>query len=60
MEEPVMKPCPDCDGTGECTDCHGNCGEECPSCGHWEDCDTCGGSGACFECEGTGEIEEEG
>lgn len=39
--------CPECDGTGVCPDCHGEC----------DGCDFCMDTGDCEGCEGCGAIE---
>jgi len=50
----AMTTCPDCAGTGDCTECGGTGkvgGVTCPE---------CEGTGDCPECDGEGEMEEEG
>ncbi len=58
---PVIKECPECDGTGDCSTCGGSgdcvrCGGtgDCPACGGSGSCSTCGGTKKCPDCDGTG------
>ncbi|MHC4278365.1 MAG: hypothetical protein ACYSTI_13765 [Planctomycetota bacterium] len=49
MKKIVTEICDDCQGSGECPECHGLT----------DDCDHCEGTGACPWCGGTGEAEFE-
>lgn len=51
----LMQTCTTCDGSKQCTTCHGS-GKGCKTChGKGEYCKTCGNSGECYSCNGSGD-----
>lgn len=62
----ITQTCTTCDGSTDCTTCHGTgkgcktcngSGKYCKSCNSTGECDTCDGTGKCFRCDGIGKVD---